>query len=326
MALVALSLRIIEIQRRQLMTDLDPEQAVTNADDNTNTTTSIPIIFYSKSRTDRSGSTIQDMLLAHAYAFQQNAIYGGACALSVPDIQSNTTEPRLKRYVAPSRLIQSLGLQHIIGFRCPTRNLFETAEPVFLGSEKYKSVPTASLWTPAWIDYIRENMKNPQQRSSQPGERPHNATTVAIHIRRGDVTPCTIKGRNGHHLRYLPFQHYWNIMEAYVLPAQVHVEVYSETQSFEPWTDFDSLFNNFSYSLHLDVDLAETWTAMRTADVLIMSKSSFSFTPALFSTGTVLYTPFWHTPLDHWTVVNETILNSTHAAMELLRRQAQCQK
>ena len=51
------------------------------------------------------------------------------------------------------------------------------------------------------------------------------------------------------------------------------------------------------YTLRLNTDLLEAWSEMITADVLIMSKSSFSFVPALLSQGSVVYYPMWHAPL-----------------------------
>ena len=43
------------------------------------TTPETHTIMYHKLRTDRSGSVIHDMLVAHAFAFSQNWTYGGAC-------------------------------------------------------------------------------------------------------------------------------------------------------------------------------------------------------------------------------------------------------
>jgi len=41
------------------------------------------------------------------------------------------------------------------------------------------------------------------------------------------------------------------------------------------------------------------------ADVLVMAKSSFSYSAALFSKGTMMYLPFWHKPLRNWVVVKK---------------------
>jgi len=44
---------------------------------------------------------------------------------------------------------------------------------------------------------------------------------------------------------------------------------------------------------------------MVSADVLVMAKSSFSYSAALFSKGIIMYLPFWHKPLRNWVVVKK---------------------
>jgi hypothetical protein len=39
---------------------------------------------------------------------------------------------------------------------------------------------------------------------------------------------------------------------------------------------------------------------MMTANILVMSKSTFSYIPGIYSDGLVLYYPFFHGPLRHW--------------------------
>jgi hypothetical protein len=52
--------------------------------------------------------------------------------------------------------------------------------------------------------------------------------------------------------------------------------------------------------LCLDVDAVWTMRQLIEADILIMSKSSFSYVAALVSDGIKLYEPFWHSPLSAW--------------------------
>ncbi len=55
--------------------------------------------------------------------------------------------------------------------------------------------------------------------------------------------------------------------------------------------DFDVLPNLHKY---INTDPIDTLRGMATADVLIISRSSFSYLAALFNRGTVIYFPFWH--------------------------------
>jgi hypothetical protein len=122
---------------------------------------------------------------------------------------------------------------------------------------------------------------------------------VVVHIRRGDVVPCW-------DIRYLPNSHYLTILKKFPREA---VTIFSESLSFEEWDDFSQ------YKLSLDTPIEVVWRAMMLADVLVMSKSSFSIVPAIFNRHTVVYTPFWYRPLEHlhWTVVDAKAMNTTKA-------------
>jgi hypothetical protein len=64
-----------------------------------------------------------------------------------------------------------------------------------------------------------------------------------------------------------------------------------------------SLFKAFEapdVMLHLNEPVHETFTMCVFADVLMMSKSSFSYLAALLSDGEIWFTPFWHRPASHW--------------------------
>jgi len=60
---------------------------------------------------------------------------------------------------------------------------------------------------------------------------------------------------------------------------------------------------------------------MMTADFLVMSKSSFSFIPAMLNRhGKVIHTPFWHRPVGGWITVSQDILNQTRLELSRLQR------
>jgi hypothetical protein len=64
---------------------------------------------------------------------------------------------------------------------------------------------------------------------------------------------------------------------------------------------------------------------MMTADVLLLSKSSFSLVPAILNRDSqVMYTPFWHAALPNWTTVDESILKHTYSEMERLQQKKHC--
>lgn len=84
--------------------------------------------------------------------------------------------------------------------------------------------------------------------------------------------------------------------------TDARVVIFSESKSFEPL----DVFSNKGYELILDGDVGEGWKTIMVADVIILSKSSFSYVPAALSmqdnnkTRVVVCTEFWHKLLPGW--------------------------
>ena len=53
----------------------------------------------------------------------------------------------------------------------------------------------------------------------------------------------------------------------------------------------------------LNLNLINTFHELVTSKILVMSKSSFSYSAGILSNGIVYYIPFWHKPLDHWKIL-----------------------
>jgi hypothetical protein len=142
---------------------------------------------------------------------------------------------------------------------------------------------------------------------------PERPWRVAVHVRRGDV-----RSDNGHRQRHLPNKYYLRALAATFravarlaqgaehpnnssdaafssslsAAAAVSVHVFSESASDESFAPFlalgtaahgaDDKTVAVTMALHLDTPLEEVWAAFKDADVLIMSKSSFSYVPALY--------------------------------------------
>ena len=126
---------------------------------------------YSKLRTDRSGAAIHDMLYAHAYAFANGMQYMGAC-------------PAVYYLADQQILLNALGLNSTLPIACPPG---ETSNRVFLEGRNYLN--DSYLRNEQWLKYIRSVV-----RRAKPGsDDGDNVMQVAVHIRRGDVTPCPRK-------------------------------------------------------------------------------------------------------------------------------------
>jgi hypothetical protein len=64
-------------------------------------------------------------------------------------------------------------------------------------------------------------------------------------------------------------------------------------------SDF-TLFKNLDVEFSLNKTIEETFIDLVTSDILVLSKSSFSYTAGLLSDGLVYYQPFWHKPVKNW--------------------------
>jgi len=116
--------------------------------------------------------------------------------------------------------------------------------------------------------------------------------TIAVHIRRGDVTPnnAYLFLNNSEHIEKL------NNLIAILNPLKIpyNINIYSEGAE----EDFSDL-RKFG-SLHVNEDAFESFYNMVEADILLTTRSSFSYTAALLSKGIILYEPFWHMKLHNW--------------------------
>jgi hypothetical protein len=136
---------------------------------------------------------------------------------------------------------------------------------------------------------------------------------IVVHIRRGDVEPCN------HPQRYLPNVHYLNLIQHYLPTSQkAVVTIYSQSKSYE---SFD-IFRAHNYTVNLDSPLSQVWKDIMSADVAILSQSSFSYVPATLNNETVVYTPFRHKPVTGWTVVEMDMLEAAVAESMSLQAEA----
>lgn len=145
------------------------------------------------------------------------------------------------------------------------------------------------------------------------GHQKEQQHKIVVHIHRGDVTPC-FRLEFGY-ICYLPNSYYMALIETY-RQEDSEVTIFSESQSFENWTDLEVK----GYKLVLDGDMSNVWKEAIDSNVFIMSRSSFSYVPAVLARGIVVYTEFWHQPLQTWDIVNnESLWNKTLNELNAMR-------
>jgi hypothetical protein len=119
---------------------------------------------------------------------------------------------------------------------------------------------------------------------------------VAVHMRRGDITSDDRKvARN-----FTPNASFLVALERILTIVSVkvpdlRVSVFSQGDA-EIFTDFSRL----GCELRLNEPALATHAELVDADVLVMSKSSFSYTAALLSEGIAIYDPHKYRPLSQW--------------------------
>jgi hypothetical protein len=271
-----------------------------------------PHLVYSTLRCDRSGSAIQDMLYAHAYVFSlnqnntrilnQRIVYGGACNIGYENTYTQ----------AHKKILEKIGLLDIL----PILNNCEGLQDIFENTVYRTRKKDALLQNSEWLRYIHSFIRKKMAKNES---ETNKTIATVIHIRRGDVDPC-VKGASFY--RYCPNSYYLDIIHKYV-PKRSHVQIFSEFRSYE---NFPEKFCD-SCTMELDKDVADVWVAIIKADIVVLSKSSFSYAPAILNPkrdALIIYAPFWHQKLPHWVQASDYILNKSKIELEHMRKELRC--
>ena len=118
---------------------------------------------------------------------------------------------------------------------------------------------------------------------------------IAIHIRRGDVN------REKYPSRFISNEIYIDLIKKIDLSNSL-IHIFSEGNS-EDFKDIIESFPENKFILHLNENIQLTFHHMVKADILVISKSSFSYCAGLLNENTVianLITSWWHKPLKQW--------------------------
>lgn len=128
---------------------------------------------------------------------------------------------------------------------------------------------------------------------------------IAIHVRRGDVVENSTNSNI--RMRWLNLHYYEKILEqllAFLRGKKAYIYVFSQGGEEE----FSSLLLFPNIRFCLDMNAQDTFWHLTQADILIISKSSFSYKPALLSSGIVIAPKhFWHgyPESSRWIIVDE---------------------
>lgn len=132
---------------------------------------------------------------------------------------------------------------------------------------------------------------------------------IAIHIRRGDIVAMKENNVSNGNLRWLDNAYYVEVLKQVLkrLDTSKAVRVYLFSQGVKE--DFKEFNEFYDIQYCLDANQYDTFLHLVNADLLISSKSSFSYKPALISKGIkVCPKDFWHgyPENDSWMLADET--------------------
>ncbi len=179
-------------------------------------------------------------------------------------------------------------LNHFIGI--PYKNKSESDLIEHYSREVHNSKTPDIYYTPEILKKIRKYYYS----TNKPIIK--NNDYIAIHIRRGDVN------KKSNLKRYTDNNYYKKIIiflkKKY---PNKKIKIFSQGKI----EDFKELNNNCIFELNKD--LQYTFHSMVVAKVLVMSKSSFSYSAALLNNNEIYYLNFWHKPLKAWKLIEKKV-------------------
>ncbi len=158
------------------------------------------------------------------------------------------------------------------------------------------------------IDEIQRRFYSATARTNDATRYNSKDLNIAIHVRRGDITIGQKTGNENLAMRWQNAEYFKNVLSNTInlLKTNRTIKVYLFSQGVRSdFREFESIEN---IEFCLDMDAQVSFLHMVHADLLITSKSSFSYKPALLSRGIkVCPRDFWHGYPDSkdWILVDE---------------------
>jgi hypothetical protein len=241
--------------------------------------------FTSDKRVDGFGSQFQTLLHIIYYSSVNNAEY---IHIPIQTIEHNyLNDPQYVKTLEEFMCVKMFKSIHDIDTSCTSnvRNITSAECRNYFQEDVNRAMSHISLVTykSTFWNNINENHYN------------NNKFNISIHIRRGDVQPNYNSDRYTSNQFYLTqMQH---LSEKYK-DRDILFHIYSEGLESE----FEC-FKTQNTVLHLNEDVKTTFIGLITSDVLVQSKSSFSYVAGLLSKGIIYHIPFWHPPLSSWILI-----------------------
>mmetsp|Transcript_27293 Transcript_27293/g.54596 ORF Transcript_27293/g.54596 Transcript_27293/m.54596 type:complete len:348 (+) Transcript_27293:43-1086(+) len=246
---------------------------------------------YSKLRGDRGGSVIRNMLLHSFHAFKSNTTYCGGCGHRSPSI---------------AKMLTAIGLNEVLPLlkiKClEDVTVHSGTNATWMDRIKIDSGEIVSEAFSNWRNGLTKNVY--MHTLSEETEKA--SCKISVHVRRGDLDPSTA-AKWSERLKYLPNAYYLDLIDRELSRRQnklcsvvIHTEeayfmmrgrgknTGGRSKNTAPTEDNDE-FRRRNYTVVVGGREEVAWRDFIDCDVFIASKSSFSFVPAIFSRGTVIF-------------------------------------
>lgn len=156
------------------------------------------------------------------------------------------------------------------------------------------------------IPHIKNKFESAKARSKDQLIYKKERISMAIHIRRGDIVEGQVTGKKSLTKRWLSVEYFVNIVRQVKEQLGDSLDIYLFSQGKKEDYKIFEEFSNVTYCFNMSEQ--NSFLHMVRADILVISKSSFSYKPALLADGIRICPPdFWHDYPDdeRWIVANE---------------------
>jgi len=145
------------------------------------------------------------------------------------------------------------------------------------------------------IDNIKQKFYSADLRQNDNLIYSNHHFNIAVHVRRGNLSKHSAKQNSNLSMRWLDETYFSNILNLTLKSIKINKPIQIFVFSQGEVDDFKELKDNKNIHFCLNMNVVESFLHMVFADILITSKSSFSYKPALLSNGIkICPADFWH--------------------------------
>ena len=274
-------------------------------------------------KTDGMGAQVQAIYSAMLYA---NAVGVKYCHTPIHSVEHNYNNTENFNTQVEDFYSLSLGEQNADDFYTSSttiyldnfswRTIVDTAKYLLGIGNSFLFVKShfhnyANLHTHQFTD-IKARLRNKYYHNKQQTNHNNEILQVIFHVRRGDVSATANNER---------FTSNSEIYDKIIALREMldkqqlsySISIYSQGNK----NDFDNL--DTVAQLHLNGDVFSDFSDLVNADILVTSKSAYSYAAAILSNAIIIYEPFYHKKLPDWILYSTGIFN-TKEFISLIKR------